>query len=388
MIKIIEKHNCCGCGACSQACPVSCIEMERDKEGFYYPKVNKHKCVSCGKCEVVCPVINAKDQSDEIISSYAAYAKNEDILTKSSSGGIFSLVALWIISSGGVVFGASFDDNSSVRHIYVDKKEDLYLLQGSKYVQSNTYDSYVLAEQFLKTRRNVLFTGTACQISGLKRYLGKEYDELFTIDVLCHGVPSPLLWEKYCAEISKKFSKNISSIYFRDKTYGWNDFSMTFVFDDNQIERKKYFNDPYMSLFLGNICLRPSCYHCKFKGLSRDSDITIGDCWGVEKTCQEMNNYNGVSVIITHTSKGQSILQNIENELVLKEEKVDLLLSPLADSRVSVKEHDNRQLFFRRLKWKRNVSELAILLEPTMGTKIRRKIKKYANKAKGGFGKN
>lgn len=196
MINIKEKHNCCGCSACVQVCPKQCISMSADNEGFLYPQIDTAICIDCGLCEKVCPVIN-QNEPREPLAVYAANNNNEDIRLKSSSGGIFTLLAEQIISEGGVVFGARFNENWEVVHDYTEAIEGLEPFRGSKYVQSIIGDNFIKAKQFLTDGRKVLFSGTPCQIAGLKKFLRKEYENLLTVEVVCHGVPSPMVWRDY-----------------------------------------------------------------------------------------------------------------------------------------------------------------------------------------------
>ena len=206
MIKIDKKQKCCGCSACVQVCPKQCIEMKEDSEGFWYPQVKRDVCVKCGLCEQVCPIIQEdshKYSYEGIVSSYSAYSNKEEIRLASSSGGIFTILAEQIILDGGIVFGAAFDENYLVHHIAIDTIEGLSQLRGSKYLQSRIENTYIEAKKYLDSDCNVLFSGTACQIAGLKRFLRKEYENLLTVDVLCHGVPSQKVWKLYLDEKKK-----------------------------------------------------------------------------------------------------------------------------------------------------------------------------------------
>ena len=224
MIEILHKEDCCGCEACRQCCPHKCISMKKDEEGFLYPIIDKTKCVECGLCERVCPVLNPYDEHLPLSVNTFTHS-DESIRMNSSSGGFFTKIAAAIIEQGGVVFGACFDDEWRVVHTYIDKKEKLSLLQGSKYVQSSIGDSYISAKRFLQDGVPVLFTGTSCQIAGLKRFLRKDYDLLYTMDVICHGVPSPLVWKDYLHSISSV--SDIESISFRNKSTGWKNYSFS-----------------------------------------------------------------------------------------------------------------------------------------------------------------
>lgn len=227
----VERQACCGCGACVQKCPVGCIMMREDREGFLYPEVDKESCVGCKVCEEVCPSVHPKEPRMPL-RVYAAKNEDEAVRLQSSSGGIFTALAGKIIDNHGVVFGARFNEEWEVVHGYVETKEGLSVLRGSKYVQSRIGESYKQAEEFLKTGRFVLFSGTPCQIAGLKLFLKKEYANLFTVDFICHGVPSPKVWRKYLCKFTDnqctmQMGGGISDIQFRDKTYGWKKFSLS-----------------------------------------------------------------------------------------------------------------------------------------------------------------
>lgn len=378
MINIVEKEKCCGCSACVQACVKGCITLKSDFEGFLYPNVDTSKCIKCGACEKVCPILNVRPQSNKIIAAYAAYVKNKDIRLKSSSGGIFSALSELFLYDGGIVIGAAFDNEFNVHHIVIKNINDLSKLQGSKYVQSNIENTYIEAEKNLKKGKKVLFTGTACQISGLKHFLNKEYSNLFLVDILCHGVPSPKLWRCYLNEIRKDLGGPMQKIYFRGKKYGWRTYSVVLKTNIRSSE-EKFSDNPFMRLFLSNICLRPSCYSCKFKELERDSDITIGDCWGIERIIPKMDDNNGTSIVIVHTAKGQEIFKNIKEKICYAEGNINELLPPRSESRRSVLPHKKRDEFFNMLNQGESIEKLlkCIKLSKVMyiKNKLRSKIK-------------
>ena len=220
MITIFDKTNCCGCGACSNICPKSCITMQADEEGFLYPKINKKTCINCGLCEKICPILN-KPKTYQILQCYAAKHKNSKIKLKSSSGGIFTALAENILKEGGVVFGAAFDKDWNVRHTFCKNLNDLDKLRRSKYVQSDIGLTYRQTKDFLDKECKVLFTGTPCQIAALRNFLGKEYENLLTAELFCHGVPSPTVWQKFLEENTQK--NRIKAIDFRHKRLGWNE---------------------------------------------------------------------------------------------------------------------------------------------------------------------
>lgn len=343
--KMKDKKTCCGCTACMHICPVKCIEMREDEEGFLYPLVDKRKCISCHKCENVCPVENLRNDNIDT-KTFVGYNKNEEIRSKSSSGGIFSLLAEWILSQDGVIFGAAFDENFEVCHVAAENEEELSKLRGSKYVQSRLDDTYPLVKQYLEGNRKVLFTGTACQIAGLKKFLNKDYENLYTADVLCHGVPSPKIWKMYIENKKKEYNASIEKIDFRSKKSGWKNYSFDMEFSDNQRYTVQFGKDKYMQMFLGNIDLRPSCHDCRFKGIPRMTDITIGDSWGVENYMPDMDDDRGTSIILVHSPKGIKMLDWVRESLNAREASLDKALPITFASRKSVRMHPNRKKFF------------------------------------------
>lgn len=384
MISINKKDNCCGCYACVNVCPKDCISMEEDSEGFNYPCVDKSKCVDCTLCEKVCPIIN-KDKvaqgSNEEDNTYVAYTKNATVRKKSSSGGMFTELAESVLKNNGVVFGCAFDDDFNAHHIMIDNISDLEKLRGSKYIQSQIESTYKEAERILKNGQLVLFSGVACQIAGLNSYLRKDYNNLITVDVLCHGVPSGKAWRKYIDDNQKRHNAKLNKYYFRNKDNGWKVFTVKQMYMDNQGESSPFNKDSFMQLFLGEVCLRPSCHNCRFKDIRRPSDITLGDCWGVQNYMPEMDDDKGTSVVIAHTKKGVNILNSVKNNLVIKKAKLDRALPPTADSRKSVLPHKNREIFFKQLNEGKSVDELAILVKdrfkkPNIIKRIKRKAKK------------
>ena len=387
MIDINDKKECCGCNACVQACPLHCISMYTDEEGFWYPKADSDVCIKCGKCDMVCPVNNAEhiknENEDKIVGeqpqTYIAYAMDEQLRKQSSSGGMFGIIAHDILQDGGVVFGAAYDDTYMVHHIHIERESDISLLQGSKYVQSDIGDTYNEVAKILKHGRKVFFTGTACQIAGLKQFLGRDYDNLLTADVLCHGTPSPKLWKMYIDYLKNVNDSDIHSVNFRDKTIGWKKFSMRIQFDNNEL-CEPFYNNKYMNMFLGNICLRPSCHACHFKSLIRPSDITIGDCWGIENYKPELDDDMGTSVVLINSEKGLRMFEKVSDKLIYKRAETNKALPPQSDSRKSVVMHFNRKKFFNAMQQGKNVDTLVKYLEPSFARKAVRKVKRVIKK--------
>lgn len=265
MIQIEDKKRCCGCEACRQVCPKECIRLERDEEGFGYPVVDLERCIECHKCERVCPFMQL-GAPREPLAVYAACATDEGLRKASSSGGLFTLLAEETLSRGGVVFGARFDETWGVCHDYTETVEGLAPFRGSKYLQSRIGDNYQRAELFLKEGRPVLFTGTPCQIKGLVHYLGRAYDNLTTVDVVCHGVPSPMVWQRYLTTL-RAGQGEITGISFRDKSVsGWRRYDFVLQNTEGEGMRQFYGDNIYMRGFLHDLYLRPSCYACMAKG--------------------------------------------------------------------------------------------------------------------------
>lgn len=276
--------------------------MQTDKEGFAYPVVDTKQCCDCGLCDKVCPVMSQQPEQTPV-ATYAAINSDQAVREESSSGGIFTLLAKETINKGGIVFGAAFNERWAVEHTFADNIDDIKKFRGSKYVQSNIGGSYSVAEKFLKEGKEVLFSGTPCQIAGLKRFLRKEYKNLKTIDFVCHGVPSPWVWEKYLKEVCQANDiATISDIQFRNKAEGWKKFSLQITYTGNdgkeRIFRETLNDNIFMKCFLNNLCLRPSCYQCPARSGKSGSDITLGDLWGAQHICPEIDDDKGLSLVL------------------------------------------------------------------------------------------
>ena len=312
MITITNKANCCGCSACYNVCPVKCIKMLPDDEGFLYPRVSIEECIDCDLCEKTCPFIKV-NESRKPLYAFASKSVDDDVRKKSSSGGVFMVLAKHIIENGGVVIGAIFNSEWQVVHSIIDKEEDLSKLQGSKYVQSEIGDSFNVTKELLNKGRLVLYSGTACQIAGLKSFLKKDYDSLITVDVVCHGVPSPRVWNDYLN--AQKEKGEIENIYFRDKRNGWVNYNFTINYKDGKVVSEPHSTNPYMMGFLNDLYLRPSCHECKVKSGRCGSDITLGDFWKVENLFPELNDNRGVSLMLVNTDKGKKFVKNHSLEM-------------------------------------------------------------------------
>ena len=354
--------------------------MKADNEGFLYPSVDKNACVDCGLCDKSCPILISKiDESKKAVrqDAYVAYHLDETIRMNSSSGGVFTALAKDVIQRGGIVFGAAFDQEFLVHHICVEDLNGLEKLRGSKYLQSRTEDTFREAKAALNQGRQVLYSGTGCQIAGLKAYLKQSYPNLLTVDILCHGVPSPLLWKHYLLELEHTHGAKAQQITFRKKDPGWKRFSLSLLFSNNQVYMHTLKEDPYMQMFLKNICLRPSCYDCKFKTIHSQADITLGDCWGIEKYMPEIDDDKGISVIFVHTRDGSGAVSRITSSVYIQ--KADFQQVQQSMVYESVMQHPHRRRFFVDLASGESSSRLYSLLEFSFAERAVRKLKQLLN---------
>ena len=389
--------DCCGCEACSQVCPKHCITMQLDKEGFLYPVVDKTDCIDCHLCKKVCPVIN-RNEPNLPIEVCVATSNDENVRLNSSSGGIFTALAERVIEAGGVVFGAMFDGDWNVIHGYVEEKAELERLRGSKYVQSHIGNSYREAEQFLKQGRQVLFSGTPCQIAGLRRFLRKQYENLLMVDVICHGVPSPGVWKRYLREeVARQCDpKNtvlprpihgrdahIEGISFRDKTLGWEKFSFALVLSTTDGRGEKFsfcsrshlHENPFLKGFIADLFLRPSCYHCAVKNFSSGSDLTLADGWGIWNYKPEWDDDKGTSCVVVLSEKGKQWLKKADIKIEADDIKIIEKHNPAAF--ISPKMTNKRRKFFKLLQHNNvDTSVDKCLPPPTYWDKIMWSIKK------------
>lgn len=344
---MIEYTNkCTGCTACKSICKFNAIKMEDDKNGFKYPIVNKDLCVNCGECERICP-LNNKSTKRTTPKAFACYNKDKNIRLQSSSGGIFSIIATKILASDGVVYGAAFDEKYNVKHIEIEKIEEIEKLRGSKYVQSNLGETFKKIKTNLDEGKKVLFTGTPCQVAGLLNFLKREYSNLYTLDFICHGTPSPKVWKKYL-EFRKKEDnkKEISGINFREKSeLGWEKYAMNIKYTKGEYT-KIHSEDLYMKAFLGDVSLRESCYNCSFKGEERAADITLADFWGVKKVMPSMYGKEGTSILMINSEKGQELFKAIEDNLEYKEVDINEVKKYNPSMINSVKRPKSRDEFF------------------------------------------
>lgn len=349
--------KCTGCTACKNVCPKSAIKMKENSEGFLYPVIDKDICVDCGLCTKVCPINNeTKIKFNQ--KFYAMWTQDNKIRLNSSSGGIFTEIAKYILTSNGIVYGASFDENYNLKHTSINKISDLHKLTGSKYLQSDLNDVFKEIKNLLKDTK-VLFVGTPCQVIGLKKYLKCDFSNLYTCDLICHGVPSPLVFKNYL-ETYTDISK-IKNINFRDKIIGWKNFSFTLDLKNKEKITEIFSNNLYMRGFLNNLYLRKSCYDCKFANLNRYSDITLGDFWNYEAILNKKEDDKGISLVIVNSDKGNEIINQIKNNVVIEEVTKEDALKTNACLQKGVAYNKKRELFFE--KYNDNNKDLKFIIK-------------------------
>lgn len=334
-----QASDCCGCSACAQKCPKQCLTMHPDKDGFLFPEVVNDTCIDCGLCSKVCPLEN-KVTSNTAPKFYGAYNVNTMDIKNSSSGAIYPALGKWIIAQGGVVFGASLDEKHNLYHIATSAEEEFVKTLGSKYFQSDIKETYKECKADLDSGKLVLFTGTPCQIHGLKCFLRKDYQNLYTADVICHGVPSSKMFNAYVAYLEKKHQAELIDINFRDKKRnGWSiTLRYTMKYPNGKV--KDYYLisklSEYFMAFLSGSIARESCYSCPFSSLDRPGDITMGDFWGYQKKRPDLKHEDGLSLIISNTQKGSELIEILSKNGIAFNEVDELC----------VKASENKNLYF------------------------------------------
>ncbi|SHJ48855.1 Coenzyme F420 hydrogenase/dehydrogenase, beta subunit C-terminal domain [Pseudobutyrivibrio xylanivorans] len=391
MIKISDKTQCCGCSSCAETCPVNCIKMVEDNEGFLFPQVDTSACINCGACEKVCPIIQADCvDAGEIAGVFeqpktiGGWIKDDSIRADSSSGGAFSLFANYILENKGIVFGASLCEDMVVRHIFVEKPEDLTKLRGSKHSQSVIGNIYSQVKKSLDDGRLVLFSGTPCQAAGLCSYLGnRKYDNLYVIDFICHGIPSPKVFASYIAYMEDKVKDKIVGFKFRSKDKKWHPMGLSFgdgtiikTASGNTVRQSPGLKDPYMMGFLDDTILRDSCYECRFKVVPKYySDFTIADFWGVNKSYPELFDGKGTSLVFLNSERGYELFKKLKDYFFYKEVDYNKVSKRNPSLTTSVKKNSRRKSFFRdfekkpfsKLIW-RYMSPFSWFIHKSLGT--------------------
>lgn len=329
-LKTANKASCYGCRACEKICSHSAIAFSPDSEGFLYPSLDSSRCVECGLCLKVCPYDNNFTEDKKPIKVYAAQYKNENALNNSSSGGIFSAVADLVLKEGGAVCGCIFNEDFKAVHIVTKNPEAVEKMRGSKYVQSDTADIFTEIKRLLEDGTKVLFTGTPCQVDGLKRFLLKDYDNLITIDLICHGVPSQRFFEEFLKDEERKNGK-ITDIRFRDKTRnGWrSQGSISFLKNGRKSTRviSPYNSSYYQLYYLADSISRMSCYSCKYSSTNRVGDITIGDYWNIESIKPEIPSEKGISAMLVNSLRGEKLIAELGDSVALYETSLESAVS-------------------------------------------------------------
>ena len=354
--RLADRKICTGCGACAGVCPVKCIEMKPDENGFFYPAADLNVCISCRACERTCPLLQPAPGSRKLPEAYAAYSLDEDVRRQSSSGGIFSEIAQEVLSEGGAVYGAAYDDGCAVYHRAVEKPGDLDLLRRAKYAESRLGNTFPEIRERLERGQTVLFSGTPCQVAGLRAFLQKDYDRLWCIDFVCHGVPSPAAWDRYIDYIGEKDGESgrPSEINMRDKISGWSRYrySNVFRYPDGKEHRDISTQSLYMTFFINGCITRFSCGDCRFKGYGRASDITLGDFWGIWDIVPEMDDDQGISAVLIHTEKGREIWGRIRNRIRAREVSLEESSSQNPAMTVSAVLHSDREKILKVIREK------------------------------------
>ncbi len=384
MPQLIEKKNCTGCTACVNICPKQCIRLQKDENGFSFPELSDEKaCVECGACERVCPVLSEKSYvHNEFPVACAAYSKEDSLRMNSSSGGIFSEVAKWVIDQKGVVYGAAYNDEFGVYHCCVETVEDLSKLRGAKYAESYLGKSFFEILDRLKQNQYVLFSGTPCQVAGLKAFLKQDYEKLLCVDFVCHGVPSPMAWKEYVKYRAEKDNDGEFpiSINLRSKITGWSkyQYSNLFQYDNGKEYSSLSSQNLFMKLFVGDYISRPSCANCSFKGYSRASDITLGDFWGIWDIEPEMDDNKGTSLVLIQSEKGKCVWQQINEKIVCKQVTMEQASQQNPSMLASSKAKENRDEVLEKIRNGRieECEMLFVLSKPSFASRVKNKIKR------------
>lgn len=353
MIEIKDKKNCTSCFACYNICPKNAIIMKEDKEGFKYPKIDKSKCVNCGLCDKVCPIINRKSETNKNNKRpkiIAAWSKDNNIRLDSTSGGVFSEIAKKIYNEGGYVCGAIYNKEWLVEHYISNDIKDLERLRSSKYLQSDVNDIFRQIKKLLEENKKVLICGSPCQIVGLYNFLGKDYENLYTLDFICRGMNSPKIFKGYIQSLEDRYKSKVVNIKFKHKIHGWHNFSTKIDFENGKTYIGGRYEDSYMIGYLKyNAFMRPSCYDCQFKELPRRGDITLADFWGIEKINPKLDQNKGTSMILINSQKGEELFDNIKEGLDFEEIKSEKVFNENVCMKESVKETKERKEVFNNI---------------------------------------
>lgn len=384
MIKIIDKEQCTGCGACLSSCAHSAISMQCDDEGFEYPVIDQNLCVDCGLCQTNCPVIhfdlNKNKAYSNVQQGFAARNINLPQRLISSSGSIFPPIAEWILENGGIVVGTAYDEDYNAKHLIVENKEEIRLLQGSKYLQCKADNStFKRVRNELRKGRLVLYSGMACQVEGLKSFLHKEYANLYTIDLICMGIPSPKVWQIYLKTFFK--GEIIKHVNFKEKSVGWDSFCFH-IETDKQSFKENGMNNLYLQSMFRSWNMRLSCFNCPFKNAERLSDFTLADCWGAYKRLPEINDNKGLSSVIVHSKKGLDLWNKLKDRIERRELSIEDIAAGNSNLIKNKPQTGNRRLFYELLasKPRKAFMKLCSVKEPKVAQRILIKLRSLFRK--------
>ncbi len=353
MLEVLEHNRCTGCSACYTACAHNAITMQYDEEGFEYPVVNQDVCIDCGLCQITCPVLQydkrktLRTANNDAQVGYAAKNKNYTQRLISSSGSIFPPIAEWILEKGGLVVGIAYDEKFNAKHLIIDSKDDLKDIQGSKYLQCKADNTtFIRIKDELKTGRLVLYSGMACQVEGLKSFLRKEYENLYTIDLICMGIPSSVIWQKYLNAFFN--GETVLHVNFKEKSVGWDSFC--FYIKTNKREfKERGMENLYLQSMFRSWNMRPSCFQCPFKNERRFSDFTLADCWGANRLVPSIDDNKGLSSVIVHSTKGQRLWRLLADKV----DSVEICINDIAAGNQNLirnkQQTGDRKLFYEML---------------------------------------
>ena len=379
MVEVVERERCIGCGACYSACGHDAIIMQFDEEGFEYPIINQNACADCGLCQASCPVIHfdyskRKEYSD-IQKGYAARNTNYAQRLISSSGGVFPVLAEYIIDQGGIVVGTAYDKKFNAQHLIIENKENLLKLQGSKYLQCKADNlTFKQIRKELIAKRLVLYSGMACQVEGLKQFLRRDYENLYTVDLICMGIPSPKVWQVYLSTFFK--GEEIKHVNFKEKSIGWDSFCFH-VDTDKRTFKERGMSNLYLQSMFRSWNMRKSCFQCPFKNAERISDFTLADCWGASKLVPNVNDNKGLSSVVVHSHKGLELWYSVRAKLEFKEIPLEEISKGNPNLIQNKKPSGDRSLFYKKLKEnpERAFTKLCKVNSPSLISRIIKKMK-------------
>lgn len=346
VINSVNKTDCSGCGACTCVCPAKCLSMKSDSEGFYYPYMDNENCINCGKCLSVCSVKSKPKTTDCSRRVFVVQHKDNRIRRESTSGGAFTAIAEYIIKNGGIVFGAGMDENFRVCHMPAYDIEQLALFRNSKYSQSDLGDTFLKIKNYLNEGKKILFSGTPCQVAGLKKFLPDSDENLITVDVVCRGIPSPLIFEKYIEYQKKRFGE-FDKVLFRDKYSGYTHTAMSLYRDNVCLYHNGLEYDPMLKLFYRGMICRPVCSNCRFKEMKRCSDFTLWDCFSAAEINKAFDDNGGTTFVMLHSGKAEMIFEKIQGNIRFCEGKTESVCRSTEEMFKSISHNPERQNFFR-----------------------------------------